>query len=115
MPQGSVLGPLLFLLYVNGIPAIIDCTAKMFADDTKIYRNVARQQGNLKTVVAGAGGMAVAPSGARRDRSSQFGPAQLANEQPRHRGIRAEAGESTVAPPELVETALSSPGLPSPC
>ena len=44
MPQGSVLSPLLFLLYVNDIASIIDCTAKMFADDTKIYWSVAGQK-----------------------------------------------------------------------
>ena len=44
VPQGFVLGPLLFLLYVNDIPSTVDCTAKMFADDSEIYQNVAGQQ-----------------------------------------------------------------------
>ena len=38
VPQGSILGPVLFLLYVNDIPNIVESTAKMFADDTKVYR-----------------------------------------------------------------------------
>jgi ribonucleases P/MRP protein subunit RPP40 len=38
VPQGSVLGPLLFLLYVNEIPDTVKSTIKMFADDTKIWR-----------------------------------------------------------------------------
>ena len=37
VPQESVLGPLLFILYVNDIPDLIESTVKMFADDTKIY------------------------------------------------------------------------------
>ena len=37
VPQGSVLGPLLFTLYVNDIPDIIQCNIKLFADDTKIF------------------------------------------------------------------------------
>ena len=40
MPQGNVLSPVLFILYVNDI---VDCivvpgiTVKLFADDTKLY------------------------------------------------------------------------------
>lgn len=39
VPQGSVLGPLLFILYINDIVAICpeDCMIKMFADDTLLY------------------------------------------------------------------------------
>ena len=34
------MGPLLFLIYVNDMPDIVSSTAKMFADDTKVYRKI---------------------------------------------------------------------------
>jgi hypothetical protein len=40
VPQGSVLGPLLFLAYVNDIWRNIDSTIRLFADDCIIYREV---------------------------------------------------------------------------
>jgi len=36
VPQASVIGPLLFLVYVNDIPDWIKGNIQMFADDTKI-------------------------------------------------------------------------------
>ena len=37
VPQGSVLGPTLFILYVNELPSLVRSKIKMFADDTKLY------------------------------------------------------------------------------
>ena len=46
-PQGSILEPIMFLIYVNNIPNIITSTAKLFADDTKIYRQINNVQDSI--------------------------------------------------------------------
>jgi len=40
VPQGSVLGPLLFLAYVNDIWRNLESTIRLFADDCVIYRKI---------------------------------------------------------------------------
>ena len=40
VPQGSVLGPLLFNLYVSDIPSLVSSPILFFGDDTKIYRSI---------------------------------------------------------------------------
>ena len=37
VPQGSVLWPLLFILYINDLSDNVTCGIKLFANDTKIY------------------------------------------------------------------------------
>ena len=62
VPQGTVLGPLMFLLYVNYIGATISphTTIKLFADDALLYRTIdnpsdeLQLQHNIDTMIEGS-------------------------------------------------------------
>ena len=48
IPQGSVLRPIMFLIYVNGLPEVVTSTVKLFADDTKLYRVIKNEEDKLQ-------------------------------------------------------------------
>ncbi len=50
VPQGSILGPLLLLLYINDMQAVCDCNLFVYADDSALFisdKDVGRIQVNL--------------------------------------------------------------------
>ena len=44
VPQGSCLGPILFVLFINDLPDVVDSLCQMYADDTKLFANASNQQ-----------------------------------------------------------------------
>ena len=49
IPQGSVIGPLLFVILINDLPDVVDSTVYVFADDTKIF-NIVKNKGDMNTL-----------------------------------------------------------------
>ena len=47
VPQGSVIGPLLFSIYVNDLPSVVSSQV-LFADDVKLFCPIVNQQSNFQ-------------------------------------------------------------------
>ena len=45
--QGSVLGQILFIIYVNNLPDVVQSNLWMFADDTKIYHTISSDEDSI--------------------------------------------------------------------
>lgn len=51
VPQGSILGPLLFSIYANDLPEqLLHCNIRMYADDVQLY--ISNKKGNLDECTA---------------------------------------------------------------
>ena len=42
IPQGSILGPILFTIFINDLPDQVSSICRIFADDTKLYNEISR-------------------------------------------------------------------------
>ena len=47
VPQGTVLGPLMFLLFVNNMQDDLECSLRLFADDAPLYHTISQDSDTL--------------------------------------------------------------------
>ena len=43
IPQRSILGPVLFIIYIDDLPGVVGSVCKLFANDCKLYSSIASE------------------------------------------------------------------------
>ena len=51
VPQGSVLGPLFFSIFINDLPFFLNLHCKLFADDTTVYKIFDTRENNINETI----------------------------------------------------------------
>ena len=62
VPQGTILDPFIFFIYIDDLPNGVSSSVKLFADDTNIYRELSDVEGDALLLQS------------RLDRMSRIGP-----------------------------------------
>jgi hypothetical protein len=47
VPQGTVLGPIMFLCHINDLPDCVNSSVRLFADDCLLYRTIKKEEDHL--------------------------------------------------------------------